>query len=87
MYSLNSSQSIKIAVVGCGRIFQKHLEAIAFHSQRAELVAICDVSEHALNVASDLIDNLNKSDDTLNIRPKKFLSFPLLLALVKKMKY
>ena len=39
---------IKIAVVGCGRIAQKHFSAIAEHDKYLKLVAICDLDEHVL---------------------------------------
>ncbi|MSR15878.1 MAG: Gfo/Idh/MocA family oxidoreductase, partial [Gammaproteobacteria bacterium] len=39
---------IRVAVVGCGRIFDRHIEAIKAHHERAELVAICDISSEAL---------------------------------------
>ena len=35
-------EKIKFAVVGCGRIAQKHFEAIQAHSDSAQLVAVCD---------------------------------------------
>ena len=42
---------IKIAVVGCGRISQKHFEAINAHDQDLELVAVCDSDEKQLKAA------------------------------------
>lgn len=42
---------IRIALVGCGRIAQKHFEAIAAHRERLELVAICDTDPAALQAA------------------------------------
>jgi len=33
---------IRFALVGCGRIADRHLEAFAHHADRAELVAVCD---------------------------------------------
>jgi UDP-N-acetyl-2-amino-2-deoxyglucuronate dehydrogenase len=44
-------RKIRIALVGCGRIAQKHFEAIAAHNQRAELVAVCDTDPMALAAA------------------------------------
>jgi UDP-N-acetyl-2-amino-2-deoxyglucuronate dehydrogenase len=38
--------------VGCGRISGKHFEAIRMHSDRAELVAVCDADSTALAEAS-----------------------------------
>jgi len=37
-----SSRRIRFAIVGCGRIAERHLEAFAHHAGRAELVAVCD---------------------------------------------
>ena len=42
---------IRIALVGCGRIAQKHFEAIASHGERLELVAVCDIDPTALAAA------------------------------------
>ena len=34
-----------MAIVGCGRIFQKHLDAVKFHENDIELTAVCDEDE------------------------------------------
>ena len=44
-------RKIRIALVGCGRIAEKHLEAIRAHGERLELVAVCDVDRAALDAA------------------------------------
>jgi UDP-N-acetyl-2-amino-2-deoxyglucuronate dehydrogenase len=44
-------RNIRIALVGCGRIAQKHFEAIASHSGRIDLVAVCDNNPTALAAA------------------------------------
>ena len=44
-------RKIRIALVGCGRIAQKHFEAIAAHRERIELVAVCDTDRVALDAA------------------------------------
>lgn len=41
-------RKIRFALVGCGRIAGKHIEAIAKHSGNAELVAVCDIDPEAL---------------------------------------
>lgn len=41
-------RKIRFALVGCGRISSKHLEALAAHKQNAEIVAVCDSSRDAL---------------------------------------
>lgn len=47
-----TNRKIRFAVVGCGRIATNHFNSIKQHSDRAELVGICDVDEHALNRAT-----------------------------------
>ncbi|HZP91660.1 MAG TPA: Gfo/Idh/MocA family oxidoreductase [Burkholderiales bacterium] len=42
------NRKVRFALVGCGRISQSHLNAIAKHSGRAELVGVCDIEEAAL---------------------------------------
>jgi UDP-N-acetyl-2-amino-2-deoxyglucuronate dehydrogenase len=42
---------VRFALVGCGRIAGKHLEALAAHADRAQLVAVCDTDARALAAA------------------------------------
>ena len=42
----------RFAVVGCGRISERHFDAIRQHADRAELVAVCDTDRAALSKAS-----------------------------------
>ncbi|MDM4767563.1 Gfo/Idh/MocA family oxidoreductase [Pelomonas sp. SE-A7] len=44
-------RKIRFALVGCGRISKNHVEAIAAHGERAELVAVCDNRPEALQAA------------------------------------
>ena len=44
-------RKIRVALVGCGRIAQRHLEAIAAHRERLELTAVCDADRAALEAA------------------------------------
>lgn len=46
-------RKIRMALVGCGRIAGKHLEAIGAHDDRLELVAVCDVDRAALAAAAE----------------------------------
>ena len=46
-----TNRKIRFALVGCGRIAEKHIEAIAKHSAHAELVAVCDTDPGALERA------------------------------------
>jgi len=50
-HSVVKNRKIRFALVGCGRISGKHIEAIEQHSDRAELVAVCDIDPHALESA------------------------------------
>ena len=36
---------LKFAIIGCGRISSKHIEALVNNNQEAELVALCDIVE------------------------------------------
>lgn len=44
-------RKIRFALAGCGRIANNHFEAIAKQSDRAELVAVCDIDPKALDAA------------------------------------
>ncbi len=46
-----TDRKLRFALAGCGRIAQNHIEALAKHSQRAELVAVCDSDAAALATA------------------------------------
>ena len=44
---------VRLAVVGCGRIAEKHFQAITQHPSALELVAVCDTDPQALVKASE----------------------------------
>ncbi len=46
-----TDRKIRFALVGCGRIAQNHFAAIKHHSDRAELVGVCDIDPTALAAA------------------------------------
>ena len=46
-----AGRRIRFALVGCGRIAEKHFEALERHAERAELVAVCDTDPAALSRA------------------------------------
>ena len=48
-----TDRRIRFAIVGCGRISANHVGAIAKHSQRAEVAAVCDVDRGALAKAME----------------------------------
>ena len=43
---------VRFAVVGCGRISDRHFEAIKAHADRAQLVAVCDTDPIALKATA-----------------------------------
>ncbi len=45
-------RKLRFAIVGCGRISDRHTDAIAAHKERAELVAVCDTDAAALHKAT-----------------------------------
>jgi UDP-N-acetyl-2-amino-2-deoxyglucuronate dehydrogenase len=45
---------IRFALVGCGRIAQNHMAAIATHADRARLVDVCDIAPQAVAAAAQL---------------------------------
>lgn len=49
-----TARKIRFALVGCGRIAQNHFAALKQHSDRAELVSICDINPEALDAAAKL---------------------------------
>jgi UDP-N-acetyl-2-amino-2-deoxyglucuronate dehydrogenase len=41
-------RKVRFALVGCGRIAKNHIEAIAFHSEKAHIVDVCDIESEVL---------------------------------------
>lgn len=50
-YPVIADRKIRLALVGCGRISANHFNAIDTHSDRVELVDVCDVNAVALDLA------------------------------------
>lgn len=50
-YPVIIGRKIRLALVGCGRISSNHFDAIQKHSDRIELVDVCDISAAALDKA------------------------------------
>jgi UDP-N-acetyl-2-amino-2-deoxyglucuronate dehydrogenase len=46
-----TGRKIRFALVGCGRIAANHFAAIEKHTDRAELVAVCEINAKALDAA------------------------------------
>lgn len=47
-----TDRRIRFALVGCGRISEKHIEALNAHADDVELVALCDTDARALEAAA-----------------------------------
>lgn len=59
-------KKLKFAILGCGRISYKHVEAIFNNNQEAELVATCDIVEvRAISKKDEYIERMG--DNSLNI--------------------
>lgn len=52
IYPTVSGRKVRFALVGCGRIAANHFGAIETHSDRCELVDVCDVSAETLKAAT-----------------------------------
>lgn len=51
-YPVIADRKIRVALVGCGRISSNHFDAIKQHSERMELVDVCDTNVDALEKAT-----------------------------------
>lgn len=52
-HKLKNNKTLKVAVLGCGRISKNHFSSIAQYKKELELVAICDNSSKVLKIAKD----------------------------------
>jgi UDP-N-acetyl-2-amino-2-deoxyglucuronate dehydrogenase len=50
-HSAVTDRKLRFALVGCGRIAANHLDALALHAERVDLVAVCDSDPAALAAA------------------------------------
>ena len=50
-YEPITDRKIRVALIGCGRISAKHFDALQKHSERMELVAVCDLDQNRLHRA------------------------------------
>lgn len=48
-----TDRKVRFALVGCGRIANNHIGAIKSHSERCEIVDVCDVSPETLKAATE----------------------------------
>jgi UDP-N-acetyl-2-amino-2-deoxyglucuronate dehydrogenase len=51
-----TDRKVRFALIGCGRIASNHMESIAKHAERAELVAVCDSNAERLAAAVQRTD-------------------------------
>ncbi|MBZ9607789.1 Gfo/Idh/MocA family oxidoreductase [Clostridium estertheticum] len=57
-------KKLKIAIIGCGRIAYKHVEAITQNKAEIELVAVCDALEvNATSKRDDYIEAIGENSD------------------------
>jgi UDP-N-acetyl-2-amino-2-deoxyglucuronate dehydrogenase len=76
-------RSIRIALVGCGRISINHIKAIALHHERAELVALCDTQQERLDNAQQIVSDVAQEHPSAAQNPKKFIGYENLLTAIK----
>ena len=66
----------KVGIIGCGMIFDRHMEAITINSDNFELVALCDVDPKKLSIRSkeynvpgfeNYMDMLKDMKDKMNL--------------------
>ena len=69
--------------MGCGRISRNHIQAIAAHHQRAELVAICDTQAERLEHAQELIAEAAVEYPGDGTTPAQYNSYSELLSAVQ----
>ena len=62
-----TGRRIRFALVGCGRISKNHIESLKKHSKEAELVAVCDIDDTALEAAQAVTrsEAFSRYDDLL----------------------
>jgi UDP-N-acetyl-2-amino-2-deoxyglucuronate dehydrogenase len=75
-----TDRRIRIALVGCGRISRNHINAIAAHHERAELVALCDTQPERLQQAQQLVSEAAQEHPAASISPAQYSSYSELLA-------
>ena len=76
-------ERIRIALVGCGRISRNHIKAIALHSERADIVALCDTDQDRIDSALHLLAELSQQNTAVTHNPNHFLGFDELLLAIK----
>ncbi len=84
-HSSNSKKKlIQVALIGCGRISEKHLKALISLKDKLNLVAICDSNNERLSKAEEIINKISiKKGFEIKV-PLKFSSLENLLQQVKE---
>ena len=80
---LIKERTIRIALVGCGRISRNHIKAIALHHDRSELVALCDTEQERLDSAQDLVSEAAQEYPSAASKPEQFIGYKTLLDAIK----
>lgn len=70
-----SDRRIRVAIIGCGRISTNHIRSIAQHHDKAHLVAICDVSQDALDTTENLIEQIQADSTQFCPNLSSYLSY------------
>ena len=50
------NKKYKVGIIGCGVIFEKHIEAIRSNKESFELVALCDINKKKIEIRSKEYD-------------------------------
>ncbi len=62
-------RSIRIAIIGCGRISYKHINSIIFHKKDTEIIALCDNNLENIKKAKNyLVNECSIKDKLENIK-------------------
>ena len=80
---LIKERTIRIALVGCGRISRNHIKAIALHHDRSELVALCDTEQERLDSAQELVSEAAQEYPAAASKPEQFIGYKTLLDAIK----
>lgn len=64
------NKKINIAILGCGRISKKHIQAIKQNSKKFNLIGFCDKNKNKLNKIKYKINKFNSINQLLNSRLK-----------------
>ena len=60
-FTEGTNQQISIAIVGCGRISKNHLQAILYHKNQSNIVALCDPNNPNLENMDEYIKRETKN--------------------------